>query len=92
MRFIFETLFEEYVYDPSIIELVLWFPHLSWGQFATATLAILSWNWISERLWRAVRGYLRSWASRMLGPVLQPIWIEIVRLMPAWAGMLIARA
>ena len=54
MRTILEIVFEDYVFDPSIIDLVLWFPHLSWAQFIAATVSVLTWSWISERLWRLV--------------------------------------
>ena len=71
MRALFELIFEDYWFDPSIIDLVLWFPHLSWGQFLAATLSVLTWSWVSERLWRWVMRALRKKLIALLFPNLR---------------------
>ena len=52
MKTLIETLFGELWFDPSIIDLVLWFPHLSWRDFIVSAIAVLTWNWLCDGLWR----------------------------------------
>ncbi len=80
MRTIIEILFEDYVFDPSIIDLVLWFPHLSWSQFFAATISVLTWSWISDRLWRAAMKAVRRKIISVLFPNLRNYVIFGVRL------------
>lgn len=57
---------EGYVFDPSFVDVVLWFPHLSWIEFGTSLGAVLCWRWVSDRIERAVTRRMRRVASRLL--------------------------
>lgn len=57
---------ENYVFDPGIVDLVLWFPHLSWVDFSASLAAVLCWRWISDRIEQAAARHLRSAMSRLL--------------------------
>lgn len=67
MKTIIMGLLEDYIFDPSIVDLVLWFPHLDVAEFICATLAVLSWSWLSERLWRSARAALVILLAPLLG-------------------------
>ena len=45
-----EALFEQFVFDPSIIDLVVWFPHLSWGDFGVACAIVVTWRVVTNRI------------------------------------------
>lgn len=36
-----------FAFDFSVIDLALWFPYLSWPEFAASAAAVLSWCWLS---------------------------------------------
>lgn len=57
---------EGYVFDPSIVDLVLWFPHLGWADFGASLAAVLCWRWISDRIEQAASRHLRHALSRLL--------------------------
>lgn len=81
LRALRET-FEGYVFDPSFVDVVLWFPHLSWLEFATSLTAVLCWRWISDRIEQAVMRRARRSASRLLfrlAMLLRPRPIGILR-------------
>ena len=61
MRFLFNALAEIYEVDPSVIDLVLWFPHLTWGQFLAATFGVIVWSWLSAQISKALGAILRSY-------------------------------
>lgn len=44
---------EGYIFDPSFIDLVVWFPHLSWGEFGASLAAVMGWRWVTDRIERA---------------------------------------
>jgi len=67
MKSLLLGLIEDYVFDPGIVDLVLWFPHLDPRDFVVASLAVLGWNWLSERLWRTLRRTLIRWLAPVLG-------------------------
>lgn len=62
MRILFDTLLESYDIDPNIIDLVLWFPYLSWEQFAAACAGVLAWMWVCDRVFKILRAGLRGCA------------------------------
>ncbi len=82
MRFILNSIAEAYELDPSIIDLVLWFPHLTWGQFMAAALAVLAWSWVSAQITRAL-----SRATRQLARTFARPWLERLSKLP-WCGFL----
>lgn len=45
-----KEIFEKFVFDPSLIDLVLWFPHLSWSDFAMSTATVVAWRFLSEKV------------------------------------------
>lgn len=59
-------MFEGYLFDPSLVDVVLWFPHLSWGEFGTSLTAVLCWRWVSDRIEKAVMRRVRRVAARWL--------------------------
>ncbi len=50
---------ERFVFDPSLIDLVLWFPYLSWHDFAVSVATVVAWRMVSERMERFASYYLR---------------------------------
>lgn len=67
MKTLIFSLLEDYLFDPSLIDLILWFPHLELFDFVTAAVAVLTWSWVSDRLWRTARALLVVKLSPMLG-------------------------
>ncbi len=67
MKTLIFSLLEDYLFDPSLIDLVLWYPHLELPDFAVAAAAVLAWSWVSERLWRTARMLLITKLSPVLG-------------------------
>lgn len=57
---------EGYLFDPGLIDLVVWFPHLSWSEFMASLATVAGWRWISDRIERAVMRRLRVAAARLL--------------------------
>lgn len=57
---------EAYVFDPGIVDLVLWFPHLGWIDFSASLAAVLCWRWLSDRIEQAAARQLRQGLSRLL--------------------------
>ena len=37
-------LVERFVFDPSVIDLVVWFPHLSWNEFLLSVVTVAAWR------------------------------------------------
>jgi len=52
-------LLERFVFDPSVIDLVIWFPHMSWGEFAISAVTVFSWKYVSDRIERFVMRRVR---------------------------------
>ena len=50
---------EGYIFDPSFIDLVVWFPHLSWAEFMASLATVIGWRWVSDRIERACTLRLR---------------------------------
>ncbi|MDX2289688.1 MAG: hypothetical protein NW217_12805 [Hyphomicrobiaceae bacterium] len=67
MRSVVQTLIEDHLLNPGIIDLVFWFPHLTWGELGVAALSVLGWGFVCERIWRAVRALLLRLAARAFG-------------------------
>ena len=57
---------EGYVFDPSIVDVVLWFPHLGWADFSVSLAVVLCWRWVSDRIEQAAARNLRHALSRLL--------------------------
>lgn len=51
--------FERFVFDPSVIDLVVWFPYLSWHDFAVSLATVIAWRLVSDRMERFVSYYVR---------------------------------
>lgn len=49
-----QELFDAAWFDPSIIDLVMWFPEMSWPQFLCTAIAVMTWSWVSEFLRKMV--------------------------------------
>ncbi len=63
---VLDNLFEGISLDPGVIDLVVWFPNLTWSQFIYATVAVLTWSWLSDQLRRLVCRLVRRHLSRTL--------------------------
>lgn len=61
-----KEVFERFVFDPSLIDLVLWFPHLSWHDLAVSTATVIGWRILSERLERFMSFHIRCLCARGL--------------------------
>lgn len=57
---------EGYVFDPGIVDLVLWFPHLGWVDFSASLVVVLCWRWVSDRIEQAAARHLRRVLARSL--------------------------
>lgn len=57
---------EGYIFDPSLIDLVVWFPHLSWPEFAASLATVLGWRWVADRIERACMRQIRRLAAALL--------------------------
>ena len=57
---------EGYVFDPGFVDVVLWFPHLSWLEFGASLSAVLCWRWISDRIEQALMRRARRMAASVL--------------------------
>ena len=78
MRFLFNALAEVCEVDPSVIDLVLWFPHLTWGQFLAATIGVMIWSWVSAQVSRAMGKILRRYAIKLT--------ITVILHLAKWPG------
>lgn len=54
-----KELFERFVFDPSLIDLVVWFPYLSWHDFAVSVVTVLAWRIVSDRMERFASFHIR---------------------------------
>ena len=61
-----KELFERFVFDPSLIDLVVWFPYLSWHDFAVSAATVVAWRMISERMERFASFHIRRAAANGL--------------------------
>lgn len=52
-------IFERFVFDPSLVDLVVWFPYLSWHDFIASALTVVAYKMVSDRMERYVSFYLR---------------------------------
>lgn len=57
---------ERYAYDPSVMDLVLWYPHLSWGEFAASLAAVALWRTLTDHVERALVLRLRCAVAWLL--------------------------
>lgn len=62
-----KELAEGYLFDPSFVDIVVWFPHLSWGEFAVSVVTVAGWRWLTDRIEKAIMTRLRRAASALLG-------------------------
>jgi len=56
----------QFAFDFSVIDLVLWFPRMSWSEFAGSTAAVLSWCWLSNQLENSLNRRFRRLAAWLL--------------------------
>lgn len=61
-----KEVFERFVFDPSVVDLVLWYPYLNWHDFMVSTATVLAWRIASDRMERWMSFYLRRACSRGL--------------------------
>lgn len=57
---------EGFIFDPSLIDLVVWFPHLSWSEFGASLATVLAWRWLTDRVERALVTRARRVTARVL--------------------------
>lgn len=50
---------ERFVFDPSVIDLVMWFPHLSWTELAISSATVFTWKYVSDRIERLIMYQIR---------------------------------
>lgn len=58
--------FERFVFDPSFVDLVLWYPHLGWSDFAVSTVTVIGWRMASDRMERFMTFHIRRVCARGL--------------------------
>ena len=59
-------LIEKLVLQMDLIDLVLWFPNLSWREFGTSLAAIVSWKLIADQIEEIAMNRLRVWLADAL--------------------------
>ncbi|HKZ96185.1 MAG TPA: hypothetical protein VJ045_04315 [Hyphomicrobiaceae bacterium] len=59
-------LLERFVFDPSVIDLVVWYPYLTWNEFLISTVLVLSWRLVADRIERLVAYHVRRMAAFLL--------------------------
>jgi hypothetical protein len=70
-----EGLFELFVFDPSLVDLLVWFPQLSWGDFCMACALVITWRTITNRVERFIGLQARraaSWGLLRLALLIRP--------------------
>jgi hypothetical protein len=70
-----QDLLERFVFDPSVIDLVVWYPHLTWGEFLVSTLTVLVWRFVTERIERLLAYHARrvlAWLLFRLAVAVKP--------------------
>jgi hypothetical protein len=80
MDWLIDQAWTGYLWDYSIVDLVLWFPHLSWSEFLAAASLVLAWNFLSDRLWAMARVALARVVRLLLGPTPRPWLVWVLRL------------
>lgn len=78
-----KEVFERFVFDPSVIDLVLWYPHLSWGELAVSTATVIGWRILSDRLERFMSFHIRRVCARGLVRLAAIVEPAGTRLQPA---------
>lgn len=66
MLSVLEDIAERVLFDPGFIDLVVWFPHLTWSEFAASLAVVSGWRWFKESIERAASKRLRRAAARLL--------------------------
>lgn len=61
-----KEIIERFVFDPSLVDLVLWFPHLSWEDFFVSALVVCSWKLVTDRMEKLVGNHIRRALARGL--------------------------
>jgi hypothetical protein len=67
--------FEGFVFDPSLIDLVVWYPYLSWQELFTWAATVLVWRFVFERFERFAAYHSRrvlSWGLFRLAVLVKP--------------------
>lgn len=54
-----KEVFERFVFDPSLVDLVVWFPYLSWHDFIVSVATVLAWRIVSDRMERFASFHIR---------------------------------
>jgi hypothetical protein len=49
-----------------LVDLVLWFPNLSWQEFSTSLAAIVGWKLIADQIEEIAMNRLRGWVADSL--------------------------
>jgi hypothetical protein len=66
---------ERFVFDPSFVDLVVWFPHLSWHEFAASTATVVVYKFISQQIEKIATFHARrlvSWWLLRLALMVRP--------------------
>lgn len=61
-----KEVFERFVFDPSLIDLVVWYPYLSWHDFMISLATVVAWRMISDRMSRFASFHIRRTAANGL--------------------------
>lgn len=61
-----KEVFERFVFDPSLIDLVVWYPYLSWHDFMISLATVVAWRMISDRMSRFASFHIRRAAANGL--------------------------
>lgn len=66
-------LIEKLVLDFDLIELILRFPEMNWGELGASLAAILGWKWLGDQIDRWIMPIARVWLADRLAALAEMI-------------------
>lgn len=90
-----KEVFERFVFDPSLVDLVVWFPYLSWHDFAVSLATVLAWRIVSDRMERFASFHIRRVCAHgllRLALAVRPDGAPVARRSPTRNAAAAARA
>ena len=59
-------LVQKLVLDMDLVDLVLWFPNLSWQEFGSSLAAVVGWKLVADQIEEIATDRLRTWVADSL--------------------------
>jgi hypothetical protein len=61
-----QEIFDRFVFDPSLIDLIVWYNYLTWNEFLVSAATVLAWRFVWGCFERFVAFHTRRLAARGL--------------------------